>query len=106
MTPIPRALPLLAALALAACEPTPGRPTPPGGAPDPGPALPDPSEDTCGASDLAGLIGQDAGVLDAARFANPVRVIRPGDLVTLDFNPQRLNFELDEAGAIARIRCG
>ena len=51
-------------------------------------------------------IGQDASVLDTARFANPVRVIRPGEAVTMDFNPQRLNFELDGLGEIERIRCG
>ncbi|HVG48977.1 MAG TPA: I78 family peptidase inhibitor [Rubellimicrobium sp.] len=116
MTLTLRALPLLAALALTACE-APGGTTPPteappatGEAPPPGdmpaPVLPSPADDTCGASGLATYIGQDASILDTARFANPVRVIRPGDMTTMDFNPQRLNFELDGLGEIERIRCG
>lgn len=106
-----RVLPLLATLALAACEAPSGTPVPPAPAPgaDPGmpaPVLPSPADDTCGASELATYIGQDAAILETARFANPVRVIRPGDAVTMDLNPQRLNFELDALDEIVRIRCG
>jgi len=108
-----RALPFLAVLALAACEAPTGGSAPADPAPAPGadpgvpaPVLPSPADDTCGASGLATYIGQEASILDAARFANPVRVIRPGDMVTMDFNPQRLNFELDALDEIARIRCG
>ncbi|TNC64520.1 hypothetical protein FHG71_18500 [Rubellimicrobium roseum] len=70
------------------------------------PVLPSPEQDTCGASELASFIGGDVGLIDAARFANPVRVIRPGDAVTMDFNPQRLNFDLDVLDEIIRVRCG
>ena len=105
------ALPLLAALALSACEAPSADPVPPAPAPGtdsgmPAPALPSPADDTCGASGLASYIGQDASILDGTRFANPLRVIRPGDVVTMDFNPQRLNFELDALNEIVRIRCG
>jgi len=111
MTLILRALPLLAVLALAACAAPSGGSAPPVPAPgaDPGmpaPVLPSPDDDTCGASELATYVGQGASILDTARFANPVRVIRPGEAVTMDFNPQRLNFELDALGEIVRIRCG
>ena len=107
-----RAFPILAALALVACEAPTGGSVPPSDAPPvlggdmPAPVLPSPADDTCGASGLVSYIGQDASVLDAARVANPIRVIRPGDAVTMDFNAQRLNFELDELGEVERIRCG
>ena len=112
MTMTLRALPVLAMLALSACEAPTGGPTPPVEVPPatgddmPAPVLPSPADDTCGASELTGYVGQDASILDTARFANPIRVIRPGDMVTMDFNPQRLNFDLDELGEILRIRCG
>jgi hypothetical protein len=38
--------------------------------------------------------------------ARRVRVIRPGDMVTLEFDPGRLNIELDAAGRVRQVRCG
>ncbi len=105
MTPVRHAAPVLFAVLLSACAATaPVAEAPP--ASEPSSQLPDSAEDSCGASDLAGFIGGDASRLDAVRFANPVRIIRPGDAVTLDFNPERLNFELDVRDRIVRVRCG
>jgi hypothetical protein len=59
----------------------------------------------CGADRLQGLIGQDAVVLRSMRFDGPVRVIHPGMAVTMDYNPTRLNFEVDAAGVIRRVWC-
>ncbi len=81
-------------LVLAACEPIPPGP----------PSLPPP--DACGASALQGLLGQPASVLQAMRFAGPVRVIRPGMAVTMDYSPERLNIEIDAEEIIARVTCG
>lgn len=36
----------------------------------------------------------------------PMRVIAPGQPVTMDHNPSRTNFELDESGTITRVFCG
>ena len=36
----------------------------------------------------------------------PIRYIAPGDAVTLDFSPSRLNVELGEDGRIKLFRCG
>jgi hypothetical protein len=36
----------------------------------------------------------------------PIRYIAPGDAVTMDFSPSRLNVELGEDGRIVRFRCG
>jgi peptidase inhibitor I78 family protein len=35
-----------------------------------------------------------------------VRVIRPGQMVTMEFNERRLNIEVDAAGRVIRVRCG
>jgi len=48
-------------------------------------------------------------VVDDARYAAGAmrtRVIRPGQAVTMDADPQRLNIEVDETGRIRRLRCG
>ena len=62
--------------------------------------------DTCGAAGLRGLVGQPAEALDAMRFSQPVRIVRPGQPVTLDFNAQRLTVETDGDGLIGRLSCG
>ena len=41
----------------------------------------------------------------AAR-ARTVRVIRPGQPVTMDFRPDRLNVEIDERAIVRAVRCG
>ncbi len=81
----------LALLALAACQPAPPG-TPAGSA-------------SCGAESLQTLVGQSAGVLETMRFAGPVRIIRPGMAVTMDYRPDRLNIEIDAANTIARVWC-
>jgi len=35
-----------------------------------------------------------------------MRVIRPGDAVTLDYRPDRLNVRLDDDDVISEIGCG
>ena len=70
------------------------------------PPLPPQLEDTCGASDYANLIGQDATALERVLLLGPVRVIRPGDAVTMDFRPDRVNFKISEDETIRAIDCG
>jgi len=60
----------------------------------------------CGAATLHGMVGQDLESLPPAGFPDSVRIIRPGDAVTADYNPQRLNVELDADGNVTQIRCG
>ena len=90
-----RALGILAAMLLAACQPG----MPDGAGPD-----------SCGAAVLQGLVGQPATVLDRMKFAGPTRILRPGMAVTMDYSPSRLNIEidgeLDGAERIARVQCG
>ncbi|NKX44923.1 hypothetical protein HCU73_10005 [Roseibacterium sp. KMU-115] len=62
--------------------------------------------DTCGAAAFVELVGQPAAALEGLSFDGPVRVIGPRQAVTMDFLPQRINFLVDDAGVITRIRCG
>ena len=60
----------------------------------------------CGALDLQDLVGTPARDLEPAQFNKPVRVIYPDMAVTMDYNPERLNFDVDRAGLISRVTCG
>ena len=72
-----------------------------------GSTLPVPgASDRCGATALGALIGQPESVLATMRFAQRVRVIHPGDTVTLDYSARRLTIEIDKAGRIDALRCG
>jgi hypothetical protein len=70
---------------------------------DPGPV---PPAGSCGASDLQRLVGQPASLLQTMRFAQPVRILRPGMAVTMDYSEDRLNIEIDGAEVIVRVGCG
>lgn len=75
-------------------------------APQLGPVLPSGPDDTCGAATHGALIGQDATALERVLIMRQVRVIRPGDMVTADYAPGRINFQIDDTNTIARITCG
>ncbi len=76
-------------------------------APDVGsPPVPQAMADTCGAAPHSALIGQPATALERVLIMRQVRVIYPDTMVTMDFIPTRINFEIDAAGRIARITCG
>ena len=46
---------------------------------------------------------EDARVRSGARLA---RVLRPGQMITKEFDGQRLNLEVDASGKIIAVRCG
>jgi hypothetical protein len=60
----------------------------------------------CGADDMGYLIGQHVSGVDLNSLAEKVRVISPGDMVTMDYRPDRLNIDLDASGTIVALRCG
>lgn len=62
--------------------------------------------DACHASSYEYLTGRDATALERVYILGPVRVIRPGDAVTRDLRPARLNFQTGDDGRIARVFCG
>ncbi|MWD27726.1 hypothetical protein E0K89_009595 [Aquicoccus sp. SCR17] len=65
----------------------------------------DPPEDACGASGYSDLIGKNLAAVTLPTDLN-ARVIKPGDMVTQDFVPERLNIETNELGVIENLRCG
>jgi hypothetical protein len=108
-------LALLAGIALMACsptEPTPAAPAEQPAAPasEPAPAAPPPADtataDTCNMAQYSALVGKpstDPGVPPASAT---VRIIKPGDQVTMDFSATRLNIEVNSTGVITSMKCG
>jgi len=125
---------LALALLLAACTPHYPSRTPPAAAPAPAPPAPPPQplppsqppqslqpprvdtpppaprvtvRDQCGASDLQGLVGRPRTEIPIPVDPNRQRVACTTCPVTLDYNPQRLNFCFDaQTGILKEIRCG
>lgn len=62
--------------------------------------------DTCGGAQYQNLIGEAGTSLEHTLILGEVRIIRPGQAVTLDYRPSRLNFEIGTSGRIVDIRCG
>ena len=65
----------------------------------------------CDAGAGSALVGRAAtAALGAEAFrltgARRLRWIRPGDVVTMDYSPQRLNVHLDAEGKVERLACG
>jgi hypothetical protein len=60
--------------------------------------------DTCNAAAHQGLVGRDAA--SSLALPEPKRLYGPNDAVTTDFNPARLNVQLDEIDNIVAITCG
>lgn len=65
-----------------------------------------PSPNQCGAYDLQYLVGSPDTVLETMRFNKPLRVIPAGSAVTMDYNADRINIELDRYRMISRVFCG
>jgi hypothetical protein len=68
-------------------------------------------EDTCGFGKLGRYRDVPASPNVLAEIGAIVgeknlRAIRPGDAVTMDFRPDRLNVEIGAGGRIDRLRCG
>lgn len=66
----------------------------------------EPRGPSCGAARLSGWIGHDATTLDEQYLPQIVRLIRPGDAITEDHNPGRLNVVLSRANRIEAFYCG
>lgn len=79
--------------------------------PEPGSLTPSPTEtEDCGARQLGAYIGQPASEEVLARIRqwrgdNPIRVLKPGSVMTMDFRPGRLNIFLDANDRITEFKC-
>ena len=88
-----RTFALIPMLALAACVQPANTP----------PDAPPPDE--CKAAGLQGLVGQPKSILSTMLLPAGSRVIGPGDAVTADYSPERLNVEIDTSGRIDKVSC-
>ena len=75
------------------------------------PSEAEPAPAGCRAEAAAALVGQAASAglgTEALRLtgARRLRWIRPGDVVTMDYSPERLNVHLDARGRVERLACG
>ncbi len=66
----------------------------------------DPIIATCDVDQLTQFVGMAKGELDSVTLAVPVRWLPPGSAMTMDFSPDRINFELDGDDIILRAYCG
>jgi Peptidase inhibitor I78 family len=87
-----RITPLVALLAFAACVPVE----------EPVPV----DLDACGASGSQNLVGQSADILAAMTFPIGTRVIYPETVVTMEYNPERLNIRVGATNRIEEVNCG
>ena len=62
----------------------------------------------CDAGKVSDAVGTrtDPQSLGPRAGARAVRVIRPGQAVTMDYRADRLNVEIDSADTITAVRCG
>ena len=85
------------ALALTACDPVTSA--------SDAPPLPPEAEDTCDATDYAGLIGTPAAAVTLPADL-PHRIYPEDGIVTQEYRPERLNVVTDGAGTVSRLWCG
>lgn len=74
-------------------------------------ATPENTAGTCNATAVQKLVGKQASpaLLDQARIesgAATARLLRPGDIVTQEYDAQRLSLTADESLEIQRVTCG
>ena len=106
--PLPVALSsLLLALSLSACAASPSQEQPPSTGGDPV----DTRTGACDASTLSWAVGQvaDDALVERARNeagAQSVRVLRPGMMITREFNATRLNIRIDTERKVLATSCG
>lgn len=66
---------------------------------------------TCDGQAVQNLVGQqyseslDSDIQSGAG-ANQIRVLKPGQVMTMEYNPGRVNVIIEDNGAISAIRCG
>lgn len=78
--------------------------------PGPETAPPPPAEADCGAGQLGAYVGQPASeqvlaLIRQWRGDNPIRVLKQGSVMTMDYRPERLNIFLDENDRIKEFKC-
>jgi ABC-type enterochelin transport system substrate-binding protein len=72
---------------------------------------PEPVTSRCNAAPAQFAVGRnaDAALENEVRTrtgAKTVRVLKPNQIVTMEFNAERLNLSVDDAGRVTRVACG
>lgn len=62
-------------------------------------------EPRCGSADYYYLLGKNASALDGVELPRSARVLRPEDVITLDFSPDRLTIDIDTNNLISSVTC-
>ena len=70
------------------------------------PPLPAPEADSCEAAPYAHLIGAPATALERELIMRQIRILRPGQPMTMDYRAERLNIEIGPDERIVRLFCG
>ncbi|HBO1217531.1 TPA: hypothetical protein ONA18_003929 [Pseudomonas aeruginosa] len=75
------------------------------------PAATSAADGRCDASAVQAYVGKQASaaIVEEARRAagaEVARALRPHDAVTMDYNPRRLNIDVDDTLVIKRLSCG
>jgi len=68
--------------------------------------LPAPEADSCEAAPYAHLIGAPATALERELIMRQIRILRPGQPMTMDYRAERLNIEIGPDERIVRLFCG
>lgn len=102
---------IVAAIALSACASAPPPPPPPAPPPPVVQAPPPAPLPVCDAAGAQFAVGQGATpALEAAvrhrANAAAVRLLKPGQMVTQEFDASRVNLELDARNRVKAVRCG
>jgi Peptidase inhibitor I78 family len=72
----------------------------------PQPVPPQTDLTSCYAVGLEGLVGAPVRLLPANGAWSALRIIRPGDMVTMDYSPTRLNVRVNAMDIILSLSCG
>lgn len=65
-----------------------------------------PQPDHCGAAGLASMVGQDFAGLSGENLTGDLRIIWPGQEITDDIQPTRLDVMVTNDQRITRLFCG
>ncbi|MBI1265383.1 MAG: peptidase inhibitor I78 [Alphaproteobacteria bacterium] len=60
----------------------------------------------CAAEQYQVLVGQRVDDIHTESLPSPRRVYAQGDMVTMDYRPDRLNIVTDARGVVIEVRCG
>ena len=61
---------------------------------------------TCGADERQDWVGQSVAALNDVDLPEGSRVLFPTTPATMDYNPERLNVDVDAGDSISRVYCG